>query len=60
MISFLELIEILRPCSLEYSKIEILNILKYLGINNPNCFGYIDFSNKVNAMVKNYNQKKSN
>lgn len=49
MISFLELKEIFESNSLSFSKIQILKIIKSLGIENPNSFNYADFIYKVKS-----------
>ncbi|MCQ2817997.1 MAG: EF-hand domain-containing protein [archaeon] len=47
MISYLELISIFQAYSLSFNKIQMMGILKFLGIENPNCFNFNDFLYRI-------------
>ena len=49
MISYLELISILQGYSISIQKLQMLKVLKFLKISNPNAFSLIDFLKRVKA-----------
>ena len=53
MISYLELKDILEKYKIDINKKLMVLILKYLNIENPNCFYIKDFLNKINEQMMN-------
>ena len=63
MVSYLELLSILEKYKINLNKPLIVQLLKFLDINNPNCFYLKDFVDKVNMKLMNstcYNFRKNN
>ena len=62
IMSYLELKELLEKYQIDISKELMVLILKYLNIENPNCFYFKDFINKINEQMMNstcFNFRKS-
>ena len=53
MISYLELKELLEKNKIDISKELMVLILKYLNIENPNCFYFNEFITKINEQMMN-------
>ena len=53
MISYLELMKILEKYKIYLNKELVVNLLKFLDIENPNCFYVTDFVNQVNKKMMN-------